>query len=356
MLGSKRVTGIILIGAVAITALILPQAASAWLLNLANLNLARAASLPMDAPARADALSAADAQLGSARAFVASGWIALAQMRAALAGGDALRATQIDPPSDFIAQFWAGNAAWQMGNQDAAWAAWRAAGAFEYFIQQAHRASFQHDWGAAEQWARIAVGIAPASADAHFVLGDALSQQSVANIEAIQELNRAADLTHDQEFLSTALTRHGEILAARGDYAGAIEYYNRAIRVAPLDARPRTGLARVWLEPAAPVHGDADALLKQVVTDSPWAVSAFVLLAQNAERWHNDPQGAEAWYRAGLEKNPHDPLLLFERAEFYARTNRWSEAKANYVLALQYETHADQLQLVAHRLAAVSAP
>ena len=60
---------LVLIGAVLVTALILPPSASAWFRNSANARIARAMSLPADAPARLTALNDAEAQLAQARAW-----------------------------------------------------------------------------------------------------------------------------------------------------------------------------------------------------------------------------------------------------------------------------------------------
>ena len=127
---------------------------------------------------------------------------------------------------------------------------------------------------------------------------------------------------------------HAEILAGRGDVRAARALFERARELAPIDARPRVGLA-LLLE-----RDQASALLEQVIADSPWYVVAYSARAQIAEA-ANDARGAKTWLHRGLAKNPNDARLLLPLGELYARQGRVAEAKTMLELALKNETRAD---------------
>jgi Tfp pilus assembly protein PilF len=250
-----------------------------------------------------------------------------------------------------MAQFVWGNAEWSAGNRDAAFERWRKAGALKYFVEEGHRAMFRDDWSHAEDYARIAVGIAPEDAEAHYLLADALVSQRKSDDEAMHELERAAQIVGDgdHEFLSTVITRQGELLAMQGKNSEAINYFSHASQVAPLDARPRTDYAQTILKIDAKRKSEAENLLTQVVTDSPWYIDAYVMLADIAEKDGSMVQ-AENWYKTGLQKNPNDARLLFPLGQFYMRQNRIGEAKDTLTLALKYETRPDVLQAISRAL------
>jgi tetratricopeptide (TPR) repeat protein len=344
-----------LVVALAVTMVLFPQAASAWFLNLANARIARAVSLPQNAPDRATALAGADVHLNQARQYSNVERLPLAQARLLLARGDARRAAEAFQDSaprqpDSITEYVWAEAAWQSQQPRTAFAHWRAAGAIEFFRQEAHRAVDAHRWNDAENLARIAVGIDPALGDAHFVLGDALSRQSPDNPEALSELDRALELTRDNEIRSSILSRKAEIFASQGRLPDALDLFNQARRIAPTDARPRTGYALTLLQLQSASRDQGIALLKQVVDDSPWYTAAYIALANLAES-DGDLKGAEAWLQKGLAKNLNDARLLFPLGELYVRQHRIDEARKTLTLALSYETRADALQAIARSLA-----
>ncbi len=332
-------------------ALFFPTLAAAWQLNQANAHLARAASLPADAPRRALELQRAQSVIESARAAPR---LALADARLAALRGDfaaaiaALESTRaLD--ADFIAQFVAGAAAYQAGDSARAATHWRAAGAFDYFLRNAYRAQSQHLWREAERLARIAASIAPESAAAQYVLGDALARQDVNTAAAFEELERAQGLTRDPEFLATILARQAEIYFAQGNLPAAIAQFERARALAPLDARPRTGYALASVRLDARATPAATALLQQVIADSPWYTQAYTTLAEFAQA-RGDFVDAERWLTAGLEKNRNDAHLLFARGHLFARQNQIPRAREAFIAALRGETHSDHLLEIAHAL------
>ncbi len=351
---------LVLIGALALGVVLLPQIASAWLLNLANASLARAQSLPADSPRRLDALDEAAANVTRAQEIASGPRLLLAQARVLILRGDDSRALSTFEsagvaPSDTIGQFLWGESAYESNRADIAFAHWRAAGAVEFFIQEAHRAQDAHQWQTAERMARIAVGIEPARAEAHYVLGDALGWLSSADPVALSELDQALALTNDPEFISTILSRKGELLADRGRYDQALDLFKQARAVAPIDARPRTDYAMTLLRASPEAHQEAEALLKQVIDDSPWYSAAYVALADIASS-EGKLKEAEAWLQTGLASNPNHPGLLMPLAELYVRENRIEPARQALVLAIKNETRADALQEIAHRLERLKAP
>jgi tetratricopeptide (TPR) repeat protein len=359
---TKIIALLLLSGAVFLTALILPAAAGAWFRNVANARIARAMSLPADVPARLAALNDADAQLAQARTWSAprDALVAFAQARAFFARDDApraadtLRATGNALRDDFIAQFVWGQAELQAGNPTAAFDRWRAAGALDYFTNQSLRLSFKHQWQDAEKYARIAVGIAPERAETHYYLADALGYQTPDNPEALRELDRAAELTRDPEFLSTILSRKGELLATEGRDRDALAAFDRARQAAPRDARPRIGYAVTLLHLDPNAEKQVVEILKQVVNDAPWTISAHLALARIAES-RGDIQSAEEWYRAALARDAINPDALFAVGQFYARQKRIDGAKKMLTLALKYETHTDDQQAITRVLAELDA-
>ncbi|MBI5305130.1 MAG: tetratricopeptide repeat protein [Chloroflexi bacterium] len=338
-----RIIGVIL--ALATTVFVLPSAASVWLQNWANAQIARAATSP---PGN-EALGLARTQLEQARQFANEPRLSLAQARLALAQNDApgaLDALAQADATDFIAPWLRGNAAYQLRQTDLAFAAWRDAGARDYFSNQAHRAFDKHQWELAEHYARLALGVAPEIADLHLLLGEAISRREVNDPEAWRELDRAEALAPNDEFRATVLSRRAEMLAAQNKLGDALALFERAMQIAPIDARPRTGYALTQLRLDARAKPQAVAMLTQVVGDSPWYVAAYLALAQLAE---ND-RGAETWLQRGLDQNPNDARLLLPLGELYARQGRITEARAMLELALKRETRVDNREAIARAL------
>jgi tetratricopeptide (TPR) repeat protein len=339
--------------------LVLPSAANAWSLNLANAEIARASALPPDSPDRATALILAEEQLSSSRSSK-SPRVSLARARILLYRGNsqaaaAVLATTNPWPPDPIIAYLRGEAEWKSGRLQDAFEDWRTAGAIEYFMQAAHRALDAHAWKEAEAKARIAGGIDPSSADAHHVLGEALSRQEADDLEALAELERAAQLTRDPEALAAIRSRQGEISADRGDRAQAISFFNQARAIAPSDPRPRTGYALALLKFELDSQKDAKSLLIQVTSDSPWYTAAFIALAGIAES-QGDKTEAERWLTEGLARNRDNPQLLFALGGLYAREQRAAEARASLILALKHETRPDLLLAISHALDALRSP
>jgi tetratricopeptide (TPR) repeat protein len=156
-------------------------------------------------------------------------------------------------------------------------------------------------------------------------------------------------LTRDPDVKSRALSRQGEVLAEQGKLRDALDAFQRARGIAPIDARPRTGYALAQLQSDPGARDEAIALLVQVVSDSPWYTAAYIALAQIAEK-NSDAPGAEIWLKTGLGKNPNDPRLLLPLGELYARQNRVAEARATLELALKYETHTDDRDAITRAL------
>lgn len=336
-----------------ISIIISPFAISALFMNLANANIARATLLPQDAPDRVAALADSAFNLQRARQFLELARVPLADSRLALARGESDRAATVlqasSLQSDFIAQFLWADAEWETRQPSDAFLHWRAAGAFVYFIQQAHRAQDRRAWAGQENFARIAAGIDSNSADAHFLLGDALSRQDVNNREALTELDRAKDLTQDKELLAAVLSRKAETLSAQGKLPEALDIFSQARAIAPMDARPRTGYALTQLQLRPDARTDSIALLTQAINDSPWYSAAYIALANLSEA-RADMTDAEQWLQSGLAKNPKDARLFFALGEFYARQKRYGEARSAFLFALQNESHADALISIARAL------
>ncbi len=328
--------------------------ASAWFLNTANVSLARAHTFPSSSPERARAALDASRSLSQAENGNELPRLALARARSWLARGDASRALETFAaaplPPDSISEFLWAQAAWQAQQPEVAFAHWGRAGAITYFMQEAHRAIDMHRWREAEQLARIAVGIDPALADAHYVLAAALAVLSPDHPETLSELDAALERTHDPEFISTILSQKGEVLAALGNLPDALEQFDRARGVAPIDARPRTDYAVTWLRLHPNEPAPSLALLQQVVQDSPWYVAAYIALADMAESG-GDPAGAEAWLQLGLARNPNDARLLLPLGKLRIRNGRPEQAREILSLALKYETHADDQQEIMRQLA-----
>lgn len=334
---------------------LLPAAAGALFLNLGNAGLARGLALPADAPERAAAFTKAAVALSAAEpASSMRGSSALARLE--LARSDPESAIRVltqgglaGSPVDPVTEYAWGEAEWQLHRPSEAFAHWKAAGAAEYFVREAHRAIDAHRWTTAEECAWIAVGIVPDSADAHYVLGDALSHQAPKQADALYEIDRAAALTQDPELLSTILSRKAEVHVELGDLDTALGLFKRAMSVAPLDARPRTGYALALLEGRPDARDEAVATLEQVVADSPWYTAAYIGLSRVAES-SGDPASAERWLQRGLTRNPNDARLLYALGLLYARQQRVELARTTLIQALKYETRADALQSISRSL------
>ena len=330
---SRHLQIIFLLSALIIIAILFPMAASVWFQNLAHAQIARAATAP---PGNA-ALAQAFQHLEQARQFANEPRLSLASARVALAQNNPARAFDAlasANPNDFIAQLLRGNAAYQLQKNDEALLAWRKAGAQNYFTNLAHRAFDKHDWVRAEKFARLALMLEPDSADLHWVLGEALSRQDVNSVEAWRELEHAEALAPNDELRAVPISRRGEILATQKKYPDAIATFERAIQVAPMDARPRTGLALAKLQLDPGSRTQAIALLTQVVNDSPWYTAAYIALAQ----LDREP---ETWLKRGLAKNPNDARLLLPLGEWYAKQNRVDDARATLERAVKNETRLD---------------
>ncbi len=338
-----------------------PQIVGAWFVNQANVAIVHAASVPQDSPQRLTDLEDAQDDLASVRVFSNGDRILLAQTRLLLARGDAAGAVRTfdqasgSLQSDPIALFLWAQAARESNQQAVAIDLWRRAGAYVYFSQQMHRAKDNHVWQAAEEYARVAVGIEPNSPDAHLVLGDAVSHREINNEESLNELDRARELARDPELLSTIISRKGEILASQDKAMQALDQFNEARAIAPLDARPRTDYALTLLKLQPDARAQAVALLNQVVGDSPWYTAAYIALASISET-SGEVKSAENWLNQGLVRNPNNPELLFALGQFYTRQHRVEEARTTLVQALSFETRADNLELIAASLAGLARP
>lgn len=347
-----------IIAGVVLAIIALPSLAGAWHLNLANAQLARALALPIDSPNRLDALAQADVHLNQARAWSDQPRLAIAQVRVWLARDEPQRAVEAIRPSDSflqndaIAQLIFGTAELRAGKPAAAYERWRTGGVATFFINAAYRAQVAHRWEEAEQMANLAAGIDPQNADAHYVLGDALSRKPVFIRAALAELELAATLTQNPELRATILSRQGEILAAQNDFTAAFALFDEAMAVAPRDARPRTNSARLLLQTQPLARDRAEAMLEHTIAIAPWDTLAFATLAEIAEA-RGDLHRADDWYAQGLARNPHHPALLFQRAQFYARQNRLADARQAMILALRYETRGDELLKIARALEAL---
>ncbi len=336
-----------------IAAWIFPTAASAWFRNQANAHIARAVAFK-----DASALNQAEAHLAQAEAWSRDALTAFAHARASLARDDAPRAVAAMSATgealrdDSIAQFVWAEAEWRLGNASAAFEHWRAAGALTFFVNAMHRAQFAHQWDEAARLARIALGIAPDNVEAQYALGDVLGYVDAE--AALRELARAEELTRDPELLATILSRQGEILTARGESAAALARFERAMQIAPRDARPRTDAARLLLATQPEARARAIALLHEALDVAPWYIAAYITLAEVAEA-DGDVRTAEDWYARGLARVRNNPDLLLARARFYARHNRVEQARADLTLAQRYERRADVLREIARELEALNA-
>ncbi len=357
---SKRLLNSGIILGLILTAFTFPQLAATLFLNLANTQIARAVSLPTDAPDRAILLADADVNLTRARSFSDPSRTMLADARSALARNDATGALEIFNASgaalrdDSITQFTWADAAWRANRREEAFAHWRAANALEYFRQQMYRAQERREWRDAENFSRIAIGLNPDFADGYYVLGAALSHQDINDPEVVQQLDRARELTQEKELVAAVLSRKGEVLASQNKLRDALDVFSEARRIAPIDARPRTGYAITSLQLDPGVRDQSIVLLKEVVSDSPWYVAAHIALS-NIYESNGQMNEAQAWLQTGLEKNPDHPALFFALGQFYVRQHRLADAKAAFVLALKNETHADLLLATARALAELPA-
>jgi tetratricopeptide (TPR) repeat protein len=353
----KRILILVLIGILALV-IFAPRMAGAWFLNIANADIARA--LAVNDTVHYDALlNHAQMQIDAAKSFGDDERITLAQTRIYLARGEYERAAKVYDTapaslrSDSIAQFIWGQAAYQSQLDDLAFARWREGGAFVYFSQNAHRAIDKHDWVQAARLARIGVGIDPTNAEMHYVLAYSLSNLDVFDVNALNEIDLAIATTSDQESLSTYLSLKGEILNSQGNWQIAMNVFETARGVAPIDARPRTDLALLWLRRQPSLQHDAVALLTQVVTDSPWYTAAYIALADVSEK-QGDLKQAEAWLRRGLDRNPNNADMLFALGKFYARQKQMDEARALLTQAQNIETRIDIVPMIEKSLAELS--
>lgn len=356
VLRSRSAAFVVLI-ALVFAAFLFPYAASAFFVNIANASIAHAIALPEDAPARTLNARSAVAALGQASSLVLLPRSALARARAALAQADVRTANNefaAIAPSDALTEFIAGQVAWQAQDVEAALAHWRRAGAIEFYMQRARRSTDEHQWQSAVAYAEIATRISPRNAEAHYILADALSNQVPIDPVVYDELDKALDLSTDVEFRSIVLSRRGELLAAAGKWDDALAAFAAASEIAPRDARPRTDRALILLEKVPGTRDQAVALLVQVTNDSPWYVAAYLALASDAAN-SGDWAASQKWLEEGLARSPNDARLLVRLGDLYVKQQRLQEARSAFARALEYETHADDLQSIARRLAELNA-
>lgn len=340
-----------------VVALLTPRIIGAWFLNATNADIAHALSSD-ESVQRDELLNHAQAQLDAAKSSSDDERITLAQARLFLARGDDQRAMQMFDQanaslrSDSIARFVWGQAAWDAKQKDSAFDHWRVGGAFVYFSQNAHRAVDKHDWQEGARLARIAIGIDPMSADMHYVSSFALASLNPQDSRALDEVDLAIQLAQDDELLATYLTLKGEILNGQGNWQMAMNVFDTARSVAPLDARPRTDLAMLWLKRQPHLRDDAIALLTQVVNDSPWYTAAYIALADLSEK-QGDVKLAEAWLKNGLARNPNNADMLFALGKFYARhaPRRTDDARTMLTQAQKIETRIDIIPQIQNALA-----
>jgi len=336
-----------------------PRIASAWFLNAANADIAHA--LTSTTSMQGDALlTRAQAELDTAKSFSDDERIALAQTRVLFARDEYERAaktyetTTASLRTDPIARYFWGLAAFQSQQPSLAYEHWRTGGAFVFFSQNAHRALDKHDWRTAQDLAHIGVGIDPTDAEMHYVLGFSLLHLDAYDPNALDEADLAIQCAPNDELLSTYLSLKGEILNAQGNWQIAMNVFETARGVAPIDARPRTDLALLWLKRQPNRQNDAVALLTQVVNDSPWYTAAYIALADGSEK-QGDFKPAETWLQKGLDKNPNNADMLFALGKFYARQNRIDDAHTMLTQAQKVETRIDLVPMIENALAELGA-
>jgi tetratricopeptide (TPR) repeat protein len=185
-------------------------------------------------------------------------------------------------------------------------------------------ASAQHDFGAAESFARKGLARNASSPVLYGALGDALVQLGRYN-EADDAITKMASLRPD----TSSFSRQSYLRELRGDTAGARTLMQQALNVAPTPADK--AFALFYLGELLFNAGDANAALdnyREALAASPTDIQALAGKAK-AEAALGQHLTAIDDYTAVVARAP-EPGLVLEFGEFLQSIGRVADAKAQY--------------------------
>ena len=229
------------------------------------------------------------------------------------------QATRLNHQDD-IAYFRLGQVRSATGKEAQAAAAWQQAGAAQFFLQQGKEYVTQRRYAEAEQYLSLAVRIDPQLGEGYWRLGEV--QRILGKTQqAAWAYHRAGDLEQSDTARKYAML--GMAYGLEGQFAQAIESYERAIALNPTSGPYYFDLAVVLLE-----AGDREQAI-QVLEQGTRAVPNYYYLRRllgDAYRDQNKCSEAIYWYQQAiqLDAKAYSPWLGIGQCR-YAQA-KWSEA------------------------------
>lgn len=200
---------------------------------------------------------------------------------------------------------------------------------------------------------RAAVVVAPLFGDAHFELGNALSSVGHSH-EAVAAYRASLGEAVSTSDRPMAMNNLGNVLSDVGDNDGAIEIFQRGLRLAPFFTYLHNGLANVLSSQSR--DGEAASILRRALRVQPTAHYATYNLANALRRLKREDEAEAAFvsalsaqplewrYLQGLGQLRHSTSHLQEAAHLYAASQRQLVARGLPRSAPLERDHANALR------------
>ncbi|NEO12385.1 MULTISPECIES: tetratricopeptide repeat protein [unclassified Moorena] len=222
------------------------------------------------------------------------------------------------------------------------------------YLQQAQTYLKQRQWQQAIAACERAIKIAPDTAQAYKIWGNAL-QFMGQTTEAMGHYGQALEIEPD---FAEVYANLGSLYAGQQKWEDAIAYYQKAIKLKPDLAGAYRNLAKVWTE-----LGNQQEVLKccyhQLMLELDKSKPEDFLNLGNQLFKEGLVTEAIACYRQVIEQNPQSVVAYQNLAEALNRQGKWQEANAYYRKLLQFYRTGSQLtasQLPASQLPASQLP
>lgn len=187
-------------------------------------------------------------------------------------------------------------------------------------FEAAHAAYGQRDYEGAAGYLIRALKLNPASAEGQFFFGIVCVDLNLAG-DALQALKEADRLEPNNPSFIYAL---GAVTMSSENKTGAVELFEKYIRLRPADPHGKLALGVARFEAAEPEA--AQRILTPLLSDPSVSAGAHYILGKIC-RQKNDLEGAADHFKAAIEIQSSDALLWANLGAVYLRANQLADAR-----------------------------